>query len=54
VGDLSRAEEIRELLRASGFEYTEVEFRLRDAQEPAIAFFRRDRFPDLPARPLPP
>lgn len=54
VGDLSRAEEIRELLRASGFEYTEVEFRLRDAQEPAIAFFRRDRFPALPARPLPP
>jgi uncharacterized protein (TIGR03663 family) len=54
VGDLSRAEEIRELLRPSGHDYVEVEFQLRDAQEPAIAFFRRERFPNLPARPLPP
>lgn len=43
IGDSSRRDEIKEKLDG---DYTEFTVRVRDAQEPAVVFFRRETFPD--------
>jgi len=47
VADLARADEVRERLDG---EYVSRRFKLRDAQEECIAFFRKEVFPDLGGR----
>lgn len=44
VADSSKRDAVVQRLEG---DYVEIGFRFRDAQEPAVAFFRRDSFPDV-------
>ena len=48
AGDAAKAEAIA--TRLTG-DYVRVHFRLRDAQEPCIVFFRKEKFPQFPGNP---